>query len=276
MTDGWLIPPTSRPAKSDEDLRREREAKVGELERRGLLRSERLRRAMLTVRREDFIPSRYRDHAYEEIPLPLPGEEATISCPHSYPLFYEPLGLDEGHRFLEVGVGSGYGTALAREVVGPEGLVVAIEIDATTLDFARKNLERAGHTDVVLIHGDGGLGYPRPRPLRPDLRHGGLPRCTAATDRAARRTRPADRARHRRYAPATDPSREDRGWRPAQEPRGRVVRLAAGTVRRRQRSARLSWDNKQPSAETTASKLERSRSSIGADSRSSSAAAAST
>jgi protein-L-isoaspartate(D-aspartate) O-methyltransferase len=156
---GWLIPPPSRPLKSDEDLSREREAKIRELARRGLLRSERLRAAMLSVAREDFIPSRYRDHAYEEIPLPLPGVRATISCPHSYPLFYEPLGLGEGHRFLEVGVGSGYGTALAREVVGPVGLVVAIEIDAATLAFARENLSRAGYTDVILRHGDGGLGY---------------------------------------------------------------------------------------------------------------------
>jgi protein-L-isoaspartate O-methyltransferase len=54
-------------------------------------------------------------------------------------LFYEPLGLDEGHRFLEVGIGPGYGTSLAREVVGRDGLVVAIEIDATMLDFAREN-----------------------------------------------------------------------------------------------------------------------------------------
>src|SRR6266511_2356644 len=69
-----------------------------------------------------------------------------------------------GHRFLEVGVGSGYGTSLAREVVGPAGLVVAIDIDATTLGFARENLERAGYTDVVLIHGDGGLGYPEHAP----------------------------------------------------------------------------------------------------------------
>ena len=156
---GWLIPPPSAPLKTDADLRREREAKVADLGGRGLLRSERLRRAMLTVRREDFIPSRYRDHAYEEIPLPLPGERAMISCPHSYPLFYEPLGLAEGHRFLEVGVGSGYGTALAREVVGPEAIVVAIELDATTLAFARANLHRAGYTDVILVHGDGGLGH---------------------------------------------------------------------------------------------------------------------
>jgi protein-L-isoaspartate(D-aspartate) O-methyltransferase len=156
---GWVVPPPGLPVKREGDLRREREAKVAELARRGLLRSERLRRAMLAVRREDFIPPLYRDHAYEEVPLPLPGERATISCPHSYPLFYEPLGLEEGDRFLEVGVGSGYGTALAREVVGPRGIVVAIDIDATTLAFARHNLERAGYADVILVHGDGGLGY---------------------------------------------------------------------------------------------------------------------
>ena len=156
---GWVVPPPGLPVKREEDLRREREAKVAELARRGLLRSERLRRAMLAVRREHFIPPLYRDHAYEEVPLPLPGERATISCPHSYPLFYEPLGLEEGDRFLEVGVGSGYGTALAREVVGPRGIVVAIDIDATTLAFARHNLERAGYADVILVHGDGGLGY---------------------------------------------------------------------------------------------------------------------
>ena len=156
---GWVIPLPSAPLKRDVDLRREREAKVSELQRRGLLRSERIRRAMLTVRREDFIPSVYRDHAYEEIPLPLPGERATISCPHSYPLFYEPLGLGEGHRLLEVGVGSGYGTALACEVVGPKGLVVGIDLDATTLAFARENLHRAGYGDVILVHGDGGLGH---------------------------------------------------------------------------------------------------------------------
>ncbi len=186
---GWIVPPPGLPAKREADLRSEREAKVAELARRGLLRSERLRGAMLAVRREDFIPPAYRDHAYEEIPLPLPGERATISCPHSYPLFYEPLGLREGDRFLEVGVGSGYGTALAREVVGARGLVVAIDIDATTLAFARRNLERAGYADVVLVHGDGGLGCPQhapyhricvtaacpavPRPLIEQLREGG-------------------------------------------------------------------------------------------------------
>ncbi len=57
------------------------------------------------------------------------AHSASISCPHSYPLFYEALGLDQGHRFLEVGLGSGYGAALARELAGPAGLVVSVETD---------------------------------------------------------------------------------------------------------------------------------------------------
>jgi len=132
--------------------------------RQGYLRSERIKEALLKVPREDFIPHKYRDYAYSEVPLPLPGEQATISCPHSYPLFYEPLGLDKGHSFLEVGLGSGYGAAVAREVVGPDGLVVSIEIDPVTFEFAKKNLERAGYNDVVLVEGDGALGYPEMSP----------------------------------------------------------------------------------------------------------------
>jgi protein-L-isoaspartate O-methyltransferase len=38
-------------------------------------------------------------------------------------------------------------------------MIVAIDIDATTLAFARENLERAGYADVILVHGDGGMGY---------------------------------------------------------------------------------------------------------------------
>jgi len=119
---------------------------------------------LLKVPREDFIPRNYRDYAYREVPLPLPGEQATISCPHSYPLFYEPLGLDKGHRFLEVGLGSGYGAAVAREIVGAEGLVVSVEIDPLTFEFAKRNLDNAGYNDVVVVKEEGGLGYPKMSP----------------------------------------------------------------------------------------------------------------
>jgi protein-L-isoaspartate(D-aspartate) O-methyltransferase len=161
---GWRIPPPKEPTKSREDFERERAAKVRSLGDRGYLKSRRIQKALLTVPREEFIPRFYRDYAYLEVPLPLPGEHATISCPHSYPLFYEPLGLDRGHRFLEVGMGSGYGVAIAREVVGSDGLAISIEIDPLTFEFARSNLEHAGYDDILLVQGDGGLGYPEMSP----------------------------------------------------------------------------------------------------------------
>ena len=68
----------------------------------------------------------------------------------------------ESCRFdnIRQGNASGYGAAVAREVVGPAGLVVSVEIDPITLDFARGNLERAGYRDIILVEGDGGSGYP--------------------------------------------------------------------------------------------------------------------
>ncbi len=161
---GWIIPPPKEPSKSGEALSQEREEKVRWLLTRGYLRSERITNALLRVPREDFLPRLYRDYAYLEVPLPLPGEQATVSCPHSYPLFYEPLGLDEGHRFLEVGLGSGYGAALAREIVGDKGLVVSVEIDPRTYGFAQANLQRTGYSDILLVLGDGGLGCPEMAP----------------------------------------------------------------------------------------------------------------
>jgi protein-L-isoaspartate(D-aspartate) O-methyltransferase len=157
---GWIIPPPRSPTKSRAQFENERADKVRWLVDCGYLESERIKQALLKIPREDFIPSDYRDYAYLELPFPLPGKRATISCPHSYPLFYEPLGLDQGHRFLEVGSGSGYGAAVAREVVGHDGLVVTVEIDPVTLAFAKENLEQAGYHDIVLVQGDGGLGHP--------------------------------------------------------------------------------------------------------------------
>lgn len=156
---GWRIPPPKTPCKSLAEFAQERSDKVNWLIEQGLLKSERIKQALLKVPREDFLPLQYRDYAYEEVPLPLPGEDATISCPHSYPLFYEPLGLDQGQRFLEVGLGSGYGTAIAREVVGAKGLVVGVEIDPRTFAYAKGKLTLTGYTDVVLVNADGGLGY---------------------------------------------------------------------------------------------------------------------
>lgn len=76
---GWIVPPPKDPTKSQETLAAERLAKVEWLVAHGYLKSERLKQALLSIRREDFIPRRYRDYTYLEVPLPLPGKMASIS-----------------------------------------------------------------------------------------------------------------------------------------------------------------------------------------------------
>lgn len=161
---GWAIPPPRKSVKTKQDLDKEREEKVHWLIRQGLLKSQHIVEAMVKVSREGFIPDPYRDYAYMEVPLPIPGRNATISCPHSYPLFYEALNLGRDERFLEVGAGSGYGAALAREIVGSKGCVVTVEIDPETYRFAKENLHKLGYIDVEVVLGDGAYGYPDKSP----------------------------------------------------------------------------------------------------------------
>jgi protein-L-isoaspartate(D-aspartate) O-methyltransferase len=133
--------------------------------RAGYIKSDSMAEAVRRIPREEFMDRAYVDHTYVDQPFPIPGDgKQTISAPYMYPIFYEPLNLVEGNRVLEVGAGSGYGAALARELVGSSGLVVSIEINETTFGFARENLDRTGYGDVVLVHGDGSLGYPAESP----------------------------------------------------------------------------------------------------------------
>jgi protein-L-isoaspartate(D-aspartate) O-methyltransferase len=134
---------------------------VNRYKRGGYIRSKRVEDAILAVPRESFMMSQYKDYAYYDQPFPIPGDgRQTISAPYMYPVTYEPLQIEPGQRVLEIGAGSGYGAAIARELVGPDGLVVAIEINSETHRFAEKNLREAGYDDVLVILGDGTLGYP--------------------------------------------------------------------------------------------------------------------
>jgi len=143
----------------------QREQMVQRYIRAGYIRSDSMTEAVRRVPREAFMDPAYTQYAYMDQPFPIPGDgKQTISAPYMYPIFYEPLGLVEGNKVLEVGAGSGYGAALAQELVGSSGLVVSIEINETTFGFARENLDGKGYRDVVLVHGDGSLGYPEKAP----------------------------------------------------------------------------------------------------------------
>jgi protein-L-isoaspartate(D-aspartate) O-methyltransferase len=73
----------------------------------------------------------------------------------------EALELQPGQKVLEIGAGSGYHAATIAETTRPNSRVYTVERVESLVRFARENLERAGYADpVIIIQGDGSLGYP--------------------------------------------------------------------------------------------------------------------
>jgi protein-L-isoaspartate(D-aspartate) O-methyltransferase len=155
-----------------------------QLRARGI-RDERVLDAMARVPRHEFVPSEYRDEAYEDHPIAI-GEGQTISQPFVVAAMLEALALRPEDVALEVGTGSGYETAVLAELVRS---VYSIERIASLAERARGVLERLGYSNVTLVHGDGSQGLPEaapfdaivvsaaaprvPRPLMDQLRDGG-------------------------------------------------------------------------------------------------------
>ncbi len=138
----------------------QRREMVNRYKKAGYIQTKKVEDAIIAVPRELFMDPQYSDYAYYDQPFPIPGDgRQTISAPYMYPVTYEPLRLRPEQRFMEIGAGSGYGAAIARELVGPSGFVVAVEINPDTYHFAEKNLKKAGYNDIQLVLGDGTLGY---------------------------------------------------------------------------------------------------------------------
>jgi protein-L-isoaspartate(D-aspartate) O-methyltransferase len=139
---------------------------VADLERRGLIRSERVRDAFLTVPRELFVPSFaareglaavYRDEA-----ILTKGDRTRPLSSSSQPAIMvamlEQLELEEGMRVLEVGAGTGYNAALLSLLVGSGGRVVSVDVDAQLAAAARRALRQGGFR-VRVVRADGREGY---------------------------------------------------------------------------------------------------------------------
>jgi protein-L-isoaspartate(D-aspartate) O-methyltransferase len=139
---------------------------VVDVDRRAGPFESRLLAALLEVQRERFVrPSDIAESA-TDTPLLLDDEGlATISAPHAYLLSFRVLGLVAGDHVAELGTGSGYGAALASEVVTSTGSVLTVEIDDFLVRRARHLL--AGYKNVEVQQGDAAekvaswMGYER-------------------------------------------------------------------------------------------------------------------
>jgi protein-L-isoaspartate(D-aspartate) O-methyltransferase len=138
---------------------------VDELTREGVIKSERVRKALLSVPREEFVLPEYRMMAYEDRPLPL-FAGATISAPHMVAMMCELIEPRSGMKILEVGAGSGYHAAVCAEAIERRGKVYTIEIVKELAVYAAQNIERLGYWGVVEVyHGDGRRGLERHAPF---------------------------------------------------------------------------------------------------------------
>lgn len=89
----------------------------------------------------------------------------------------EALELSVGLKVLEIGSGSGYHAATIAEQIGADGRVYTIERSAELVRLARENLERTGYSDrVILVQGDGSIGYSERAPYNRILVTAAAPR----------------------------------------------------------------------------------------------------
>ncbi|ASJ13008.1 protein-L-isoaspartate(D-aspartate) O-methyltransferase [Thermococcus thioreducens] len=146
---------------SEEELLRRWERTVERLFREGVIRSEAVRRAFLKYPRYLFVQKRHWDYAHVDEPLPIPAGQ-TISAPHMVAIMLELAELRPGMNVLEVGTGSGWNAALIAELVKTD--VYTIERIPELVEFARRNLEKAGVENVHVIPGDGTRGFPPKAP----------------------------------------------------------------------------------------------------------------
>jgi protein-L-isoaspartate(D-aspartate) O-methyltransferase len=112
--------------------------------------------AMREIPRHLFIPPPYDHAAYKDNPLPI-GSGQTISQPYIVGLMTELLHPKATDTILEIGTGSGYQAAILSRLVRR---LTTIERIATVADLARRNLRSVGIDNVIVIEGDGTLGYP--------------------------------------------------------------------------------------------------------------------
>jgi protein-L-isoaspartate(D-aspartate) O-methyltransferase len=133
---------------------------IMQLRRRGI-RDTRVLRAMERVPRELFVDPEFADHAYQDIALPI-AQGQTISQPFVVAFMTEKLELDDRHKVLEIGTGSGYQAAVLSHLCRR---VYTLEIYRELQKAAEKRFAELRITNITTIIGNGALGWPPQAPF---------------------------------------------------------------------------------------------------------------
>lgn len=117
-------------------------------------------KALVKIRRENFVPAAYRAMAFSDLEIPLilqsTDTHQIMLAPKMEARLAQLLALSPDDCILEVGTGSGYQAALLSELASD---VTSIEIDPRLVAFAQNNLQQAQIKNVKVETGDGSNGW---------------------------------------------------------------------------------------------------------------------
>lgn len=122
----------------------------------------RILEAMQRVPRHLFVPQEMLEEAYDDRPLALPEDRATISQPYMVAYMTDALHCQPNDRVLEVGTGSGYQAALLSYLCKE---VYTIERHYTLSINAQRTVQLLGRSNVFFRVGDGFEGWPEKAPF---------------------------------------------------------------------------------------------------------------
>lgn len=137
---------------------------LDELKNKERIRTPRIEAAFRAVPRHLFVPGVSLEEVYADraIPTKYAPDGLPISSssqPAIMAIMLEQLGLEPGHKVLEIGAGTGYNAAMMAHIVGETGHVVTVDIDEDIVESAREHLAAAGFERVQVVCTDGGYGY---------------------------------------------------------------------------------------------------------------------
>lgn len=120
--------------------------------------------AFKTIKRQDFVPENQAYAAYEDKEIPI-GYDQTTARPTVTASMINQLKPQSGKKYLDIGAGSGYASALLGLIAGEKGSVYSLERNQYLADFARENISKyktLSNVETIFKDGSSGLAEKAP------------------------------------------------------------------------------------------------------------------
>ena len=137
-----------------------KEALLTKLKEQGIS-DEKVLKVIADIPREDFIPDFLRAQAYENAALPIESEQ-TISQPYIVAYMTQELQVNNSHKVLEIGTGSGYQAAVLSKLCKR---LFTIERHMPLFKGAEEMFKKLRLYNITTLFGNGMKGWKEQQPF---------------------------------------------------------------------------------------------------------------